>query len=216
MTAKFSTPAERLRQGGADLQRLAIFCTPSAPALSPGTVEVRVRPEAGGWQFEYCFALPGLCVPTPSAAPARRDELWRHTCAECFVRVGTSAYLEFNFSPSGDWAAYFFDDYRQGMRAHHWAEGRVPRVRFEAPYLQVWLPYAAVADAGASEGAGAGVGAGARAASLAAVTETAAGLQYWALHHPLAEQVPGRAPEPRPDFHHPGGFVWTLPSGVEA
>jgi hypothetical protein len=39
--------------------------------------------------------------------------------------------------------------------------------------------------------------------SLTAVIEAADGtLSYWALRHPA----------PQPDFHHPGGFVLTLPT----
>ena len=49
--------------------------------------------------------------------PQHRDGLWQHTCFEAFVGLGDGpAYLELNFSASGDWAAYRFDDYRQGMR----------------------------------------------------------------------------------------------------
>jgi len=210
-----------LRQSGADLQRLAIFRASGKPVRNAGEgVEVRIERVEDGWQFEYFFALPGLCVPVPSATPTRRDELWRSTCAECFVRVGTSAYLEFNFSPSGDWAAYFFDDYRKGMRAHRWAgdeDAQALRVRFdtlegetlqegETPQdavfcLRVWMPFAAVT-----------VAASGLPISLCVVTETTAGLQYWALRHPRAGEADGA----RPDFHHPGGFVGTLPPGEHA
>lgn len=37
------------------------------------------------------------------------DGLWQHTCFEAFVAVkGETAYREFNFSPSSQWAAYAF------------------------------------------------------------------------------------------------------------
>lgn len=51
--------------------------------------------------------------------PARRaarfaDGLWRHTCFEVFIaRKGSRAYREYNFSPSGEWAAYGFSSYRK-------------------------------------------------------------------------------------------------------
>ena len=52
--------------------------------------------------------------------PERTDQLWEHTCFEAFFAAhGESAYREFNFSPSGQWAAYAFKDYRQ-------AEDQVP------------------------------------------------------------------------------------------
>jgi hypothetical protein len=56
-----------------------------------------------------------LVIP-PLAVPGRADELWRTTCFELFVAGEGSEYREFNFSPSGQWAAYEFDDYRAGMR----------------------------------------------------------------------------------------------------
>ena len=52
----------------------------------------------------------------PAQAPVRRDELWRTTCFEAFVMTeGDSRYREFNFAPSGAWAAYAFSRYRQGL-----------------------------------------------------------------------------------------------------
>ena len=56
-----------------------------------------------------------LVIPRP-AAPGRADDLWRTTCFELFVAGEGSSYREYNFSPSGQWAAYEFDDYRSGMR----------------------------------------------------------------------------------------------------
>lgn len=57
------------------------------------------------------------CLRIPaSAEPARADELWRTTCCELFVAgLDGPEYLEFNLSPSGQWAAYRFSDYRAGM-----------------------------------------------------------------------------------------------------
>lgn len=47
----------------------------------------------------------------------REDELWRHTCLECFIAdPANTAYLEVNLSPSGAWNAYQFDRYREGRR----------------------------------------------------------------------------------------------------
>lgn len=57
-----------------------------------------------------------LSVPRP-ASSERTDELWRTTCCEWFVTdPHDTGYAEFNFSPSGEWAAYHFDDQREGMR----------------------------------------------------------------------------------------------------
>ena len=56
-----------------------------------------------------------LVIP-PLAEPVRTDDLWRTTCFELFVAGEGAPYREYNFSPSGQWAAYQFDDYRVGMR----------------------------------------------------------------------------------------------------
>ncbi len=41
--------------------------------------------------------------------PSRADELWQTTCFEAFLReAGADAYREWNFAPSGHWAAYDF------------------------------------------------------------------------------------------------------------
>lgn len=49
--------------------------------------------------------------------PKRTDYLWQQTCFEAFVGAkGQKAYLEFNLSPSTEWAVYAFEDHRRGMR----------------------------------------------------------------------------------------------------
>lgn len=54
-----------------------------------------------------------LLIPA-TAKPAQRDGLWQHTCCEAFIAIiGQPQYLEFNFSPSGEWACYAFSDYRK-------------------------------------------------------------------------------------------------------
>ncbi len=47
-----------------------------------------------------------------------RDELWKKTCFEAFLTLPDSEdYLEFNGSPSGDYALYKFLTYRMGCEA---------------------------------------------------------------------------------------------------
>jgi hypothetical protein len=42
--------------------------------------------------------------------------LWRRSCFEAFIGHGGGPdYWEYNFSPSGAWAAYHFSAYREGM-----------------------------------------------------------------------------------------------------
>lgn len=78
------------------------------------------------------FRLTGeprdIRLPVPAVA-AQADGLWQHTCCEAFIAaVDGPEYLEFNFSPSGQWAAYRFTDYRQ--RDSSFIPGGVPHLSF--------------------------------------------------------------------------------------
>lgn len=75
--------------------------------------------------FKFSISLNGsldkllLPPPLPPSEQTRRPDLWRETCLEFFSGASTAdeaPYIEFNFSPSGDWDLYLFDAYRQGMR----------------------------------------------------------------------------------------------------
>lgn len=138
--------------------------------------------------------LHRLRIPQPAADDAA-DELWRHTCFEAFIAVpGAQDYREFNFSPSGQWAVYAFDAWRE--RDIAFVVATAPRLRIERAahelVLVATLPAAllpARSDAGSVR------------IGLCAVLEHADGaLEYWALHHPVAQ----------PDFHHRDGFVLEL------
>lgn len=126
-------------------------------------------------------------VAWPEPADGRVDELWRHTCFEAFVQAD-GGYVEFNLSPSGQWASYRFDAPRQGMRNAVEAPD-VPFLLDHAQYrfsleTRLWLPN------------------GARRLGLSAVIEATDGtISYWALAHP----------SDKPDFHHPASFVLELP-----
>ena len=123
--------------------------------------------------------------------PARRDELWRTTCFEAFLGVhGQDGYREWNFAPSGDWAAYDFSGYREGMAE---AEiGSPPYIRME-DNLTWWTLGATIAtDAACRFELG-----------LSAVLEEKDGTKsYWALAHPSVD---------KPDFHHRDCFAARLP-----
>lgn len=131
--------------------------------------------------------IPRLTVPE-SRPPARIDGLWRTTCFEIFLRAaGSEAYQEFNFSPSGQWAAYSFTEYRQGMAALD--QPQPPRIacvstpeRLEVE-VQLHSPLLAHRDL--------------RAALSAVLTHSDGQISYWALAHP----------QPKPDFHGAAGFV---------
>src|SRR5689334_2855638 len=75
------------------------------------------QPSAGRLTLAYRLKaeIAALRLPEPRAA-ARTDGLWRHSCFEAFIgHEGASEYWEYNFSPSGAWAAYHFSAYREGM-----------------------------------------------------------------------------------------------------
>ena len=75
----------------------------------------RPRPANLAVRYFVTGKIGDLRMP-PVTAPARTDELWRHTCFEAFVRASPgAAYYEFNFAPSTQWAAYRFSGYRSGM-----------------------------------------------------------------------------------------------------
>ena len=132
----------------------------------------------------------GLCLPPP-ATPRRVDGLWRHTCLEAFVLpAGGTGYLEFNFSPSGEWAAYRFDARREGMQPLELPRDPATRVTRlpDGLRLQAEVPLPASCQGPLQLG-------------LAAVVEAADGtVAYWALRH-----GPGA-----PDFHDPESFTLRL------
>ena len=88
------------------------------PGSVPGVVCSLAWQDAGHWSASFIVdALPqSLRLPAP-VKRARADGLWQRTCFELFVfDEDSGSYMEFNFSPSGEWAAYAFDGYRTGMR----------------------------------------------------------------------------------------------------
>ena len=61
--------------------------------------------------------LSKIIIPSPTAIPTRKHELWTTTCFEFFLGIKNSPqYWEFNLSPAGDWNIYRFTNYRQGMK----------------------------------------------------------------------------------------------------
>src|SRR5262245_35897185 len=78
--------------------------------------EIRVSIERKPESLQVAFALEGeidrLRIPAPRP-PRVAERLWQHTCCEVFI-ARDGGYREFNFSPSGEWAAYQFARYREG------------------------------------------------------------------------------------------------------
>jgi hypothetical protein len=142
--------------------------------------------------FTAVGAIGDLRVPPP-AKPRRVDGLWRHTCFELFVgRAAIPAYYEFNFSPSGEWAAYAFRDYREPETFELGVEsGAAASITDERLQLEAFVRFDQDSFAPGE----------ALRLGLSAVIEDRSGcLTYWALRH-----RPGA-----PDFHHPDGLALRL------
>ncbi|WP_423604253.1 DOMON-like domain-containing protein [Sphingomonas sp. MS122] len=210
---------------------LALTPHPDTPPAAIGAVTCSVSWQGpGSWCFDYIVGEPPEALRLPAAvAPGRADGLWRRTCFELFLRRrGEEGYFEFNFSPSGEWAAYRFDRYREGMAEPVVATPRIistDPAQFAAgmtTYLATLGLDAETAkmmaemDVGGGGGAPASQyalsaclddpafgGAGAWEAAISAVIEESDGTKsYWALDHAHG----------KPDFHHPDCFALELPA----
>lgn len=173
--------------------RRALTPHPQHPTSAISKIEVEIlRPDHGALTLGYVVtgAIDALRFPARKSAE-RADELWRQTCFEAFVAESGRAYRELNFAPSGQWAAYAFDGYREGMRDAPIARPRIETLEARNRYeLRVQLAI----DGGLKQGSRLG---------LSAVIEGNDGRKsYWALAHPSGE----------PDFHHPDCFALELPS----
>jgi len=175
----------------------SLVCHPRTPSRSVGAIDVLVESATNGilaLSFVLRGDLDALRIPTKQQGerPCRRvDELWQHTCFEAFLMAGDGpGYREYNFSPSGEWAAYAFRDYRQPgvaadesepvIRVHRnvqrlWLEAEVP-FELSPLYRSIRLGLSAVVEAVDGE------------------------LSYWALRHPPGE----------PDHHHVDAFALQL------
>jgi hypothetical protein len=176
-------------------------CHPSTRPEAVRAIQVLVRRSASA-ELHMTFRLDGdisrIRVPSPGL-PRMATQLWQHTCFEAFIAVeGQSAYHEFNFAPSGEWAVYGFSGYRNGgplademMRPHIAVRSTGDRLELDTV---VRLDVLSAIHAHAPLRIG-----------LSAVIEACDGLSYWALRNP-AEKA---------DFHHANGFTLLLepPSG---
>ena len=169
--------------------------SPSSGVVRRIDVEISATRD-GALRLRYFVDGDVSRIVVPPPAPAKpADGLWRHTCFEAFIAGQSStAYFEFNFSPSSEWAVYGFTSYREGMAPlQHVRPPQVTtsltddRIALEAIVQRetlLGLPGAATLRLG-----------------LAAVIERAdGGLSHWALAHPSE----------RPDFHDSTAFVLTI------
>jgi hypothetical protein len=178
-------------------QACVLHCHPATPCTVLESIESSIRRDHGN-NLTVSYTLKGVVeqLRLPSDGPVRRaDQLWRHTCFELFVRAKSDAeYYEFNFSPSGEWAAYRFRSYRDGGPFH--ADGLEPRIALRRHARTLELIVVVRLDALPHLQSDVCLTLG-----LSAVIEDLDGrLTYWALKHP-----PGK-----PDFHHRDAFALEL------
>ena len=171
---------------------MTLFCHPATPCPLALRLSVTLGWQAQGLvlHYEVTGQVDGIRLP-PTASPGPADGLWQHTCLEAFIASeDEAAYREFNFSPSGQWAAYRFASER--VRASDGVEGQ-PSLQFAMSASQLvltaHLPWSALPRSATL------------CIGLSAVIEESSGqLSYWALQHPCG----------RPDFHHPAGRALRL------
>lgn len=174
----------------------ALTCHPETPCRDVRAISAAVQRKPDG-AVAFAFTLDGnvdrLRIPSPG--PSRRaHRLWQHTCCEAFIASPDApGYYELNFAPSGAWAVYAFQRYREGTVLELDPTPAISvrraagRFELEAMIRLDRLP-GRLASAPLRLG-------------LSAVVEDEQGERsYWALRHP-----PGQ-----PDFHHPDAFALEL------
>ena len=150
--------------------------------------------------FTVKGAIDRLHLP-PYESLRRADRLWQRTCFEAFIGAKNDMeYYELNFSPSGEWAAYSFRDYRDGVL--YSTDGFEPKIvaRRDEDFFEL--------DAAVELDRFPGIeGEVQLCVGLSTVIESQDGtLSYWALKHPAG----------KPDFHHSESFALELEPDLRA
>ncbi|MFL5815219.1 MAG: DOMON-like domain-containing protein [Bdellovibrionia bacterium] len=170
---------------------------PGDPAHAQGPAglkleaDVRLEDSQGQKKLVLTYSAGGalnhiLWPASLSSHPQRRDELWKHTCFEAFIKpVGAGfkkEYWEINLSPAGDWNVYHFTNYREGMKREEAIHALHPTFTKDGDHWRLscslWVP------------------AWSKATQLeigltSVIEETSGEISYWAIHHA----------GPQPDFH---------------
>jgi hypothetical protein len=177
---------------------LTLHCHPATPAPMVRALEARAAFNPDG-SLTLAYRLWGdtvrLAIPQPQP-PTAKDSLWEHTCFEAFIGIpGHSAYREFNFSPSSQWAAHAFFDYRQRDEAFVCKSTPIITSQLFAGRFELIATIPASALPHNPETLEIGLSAVVEAADLVDGRHS-----YWALKHPAE----------RPDFHRREAFSLTL------
>ncbi len=175
------------------VNEISLHCHPQSDPGDVTAIEVSLNRGPYG-TIDIVYRVSGQVdlveIPVPQA-PYRADNLWKNTCFELFIKKSKEIfYLEYNFAPSGQWAAYQFDDYRAGRGD---AEATVPVIK-TARHTNIFVLSASIVlpdSLRTSE----------LLAAISAVIASKAGdISYWAAAHPLG----------KPDFHHRDCFALQL------
>ena len=152
-------------------------------------------------EFVLDADLRRLRIPPPHTSCVVHG-LWEHTCFEAFIALENSRrYHEFNFAPSGEWALYAFQSYREIAPLPD--ETVVPEITVRCLADRLELDAVVRLDSLSAVHATSPL----RLALSAVIEDDSGSLSYWALRHP-----PGK-----PDFHHPDAFALTTEApGVDS
>jgi len=170
---------------------------PDSPCAAVAAIDVEVeRSPAGILSLRYTVtgAIGQIAIPE-LADPSRAHELWKHTCFEVFIRTGGETYCEFNFAPTGRWAAYRFKTRRSGRTdiAEVQAAGIGTRQFGDRYDLRASLDLSGMKD----------LPAGPWSLAITTIIEEVSGNKsYWSVTHATGQ----------PDFHQLDGFVLELPA----
>lgn len=108
----------------------------------------------------------------------RKDELWKTTCLEAFFSSGIQnedPYVEINCSPNGDWNAYSFQNYREGMMRSSEVSVHLKQKKSAEHEAQFWIEIQSAASLSIHS------------FGLAMVMGFTNGEKsYWALRHPAS------------------------------
>lgn len=174
-----------------------LLCHTLTPAPMVRIVKAGLYHDADGnllLSYHVSGDMARLRIPPPESG-VQRDGLWEHMCFEAFIGIaGASAYREFNFSPSGQWATYAFSSYREleKMNRPLLAPQITTHLTAGQLNLDVLIPQKALPSAVRPEKFQIGLSA------VIESNDTVDGNRsYWALRHPTTH----------PDFHHRDSFT---------
>ena len=167
--------------------RVGLVAHPDSVSAAVTAIEVEVsRPNPRQLALRYLVSgdTAALRLPRPRP-PGRADRLWEQSCFEAFL-ANPPGYLEFNFSPSTEWAAWRFAAHRSAMREAAIMPPAIETlIGFDRFELRAELTMPVLGPIGLS----------------AIIEEKNGDKAWWALRHPPGE----------PDFHHPDCFALELP-----